>query len=1009
MKRQWSQKALAFVLMLVMMPLLAFAQDINVKGTVSDILGDGMPGVNIIQQGTTNGTISDIDGNFTLKVPQGSMLEISFIGYRKKVIEAKSNLSVTLEEDKEMLDEVVVVGYGTAKKSDVTGSIASVKEATLKEVPAANAAAALQGRVAGVQIKQTSTHPGQESQIRIRGTRSLTASNDPLIVLDGIPFSGTLSDIAPDDIKSMDILKDASATAIYGSRGANGVILISTNKSKGAQKAKVTYNGYVGVGNAMKTYKVFNAKEYLQYKAQPGNTAWGFAEQEDQSGNTNTNWQDELYRTSVTQSHDISIAGGNDAASASGGINYYKTEAIVPGQDFSRISGRLNSDFKIGTWGKMGFSTRFGYSITNGETSNVLGAAILASPLLPAYNPDGSINAQPWGNSGIESAYSPLLFKDKSLWSEERRRFTNYSTAYFETKLGVDWLRYRVNAGFNYSQDQYGNFFASESAQKSGGVSSAKEQNVNTFSYDVENLIYFDKSFGKHTIGATAMFSAEETTYTMSQYNASDMVADYQKWYNMGNSAGVSAGSPNRYKRGLLSWMLRANYAYDGRYLATVTWRADGSSVLSEGHKWHSYPAVSLAWNIKNEAFMQDINWLDNLKLRVGYGQTSNQSVAPYSTLAKLNPVKYNFGSGGNYIGYYPSSLANENVGWEYTSSWNYGIDFSVLNGRISGTLDGYAQKTTDLLVNQALPVSSGSWSTILTNIGETKNVGFEATLHTENIVPQQKDGFAWSMDMNLGINRNELTKLQDGVERNEANGWFVGQPIDVIYDYEKLGIWQKGEETEAAKYGRVPGDIKIKDQNNDGKIDAEDKTFVGSMEPDFEYGWTNHFNYKNFDLDIVTYGQVGGTLISTIYQKQLYINQLNGRRNNIWVNYWREDNPTNDFPRVDSNESNDNFKTTTGYYSATYFKIQNITLGYTFPEKLISPLHLSYLRIYASCNNVAYLFSPYMHKTKGISPEATSYYSEQNGVNSYSTNKLIVGLDTPAQRQWMVGLSVKF
>lgn len=1009
-KRHFGIRVLAALAMLIMFPAMIFAQNITIKGTVVDILGDGIPGVNVIQAGTTNGVITDIDGNFTLQAPAGSKLVASFIGYKSETVAAAAKVSITLQEDNELLEEVVVVGYGTAKKSDVTGSIASVKETTIKEVPASNAAAALQGRVAGVQIKQTSTHPGQDSQIRIRGTRSLTASNDPLIVVDGVPFSGSLSDIAPDDIKSMDILKDASATAIYGSRGANGVILISTNKAKGAQKAKVTYNGYVGVGTAMNKYKVFNAQEYLQYKNQPGNTAWKvFADEEDQTGNTDTNWQDELYKTAVTQSHDVSIAGGNEAASASGGMNYYKTEAIVPGQDFGRFSGRLNADFKIGSWGKMGFSTRMGYAITNGESSSVLGSAILTSPLINPYNADGSILKEPWGNSGIESSYSPLLYKDSSTWSEQRRRFTSYNTAYFETKLFLDGLRYRLNLGFNYSQDQYGNFYSKESAQKSGNDSSATEQNVNLWSYDVENLIYYDKTFGKHTIGATGMFSCEQSTYQMSQYTAANMVADYQQWYNLGNSDGVTAGTPSYYKRGLLSWMARLNYGYDSRYLATVTFRADGSSVLSEGHKWHSYPAVSLAWSIKNEEFMKDVTWINALKLRAGYGQTSNQSVSPYGTMAKLNQVKYNFGSGNNYLGYYPGSLANDNVGWEYTSSYNAGLDFGLFENRISGTIDGYYQKTTDLLVNQTLPVSSGAWSSILTNIGATKNIGIEVTLHTENIVSQAKDGFNWSMDMNFGKNHNELTQLQDGVLRNEANGWFVGQPIDVIYDYEKLGIWQTDEADEAAKYGYTPGDIKIKDQNNDGKINADDKTFIGSMEPDFEYGWTNHFNYKNFDLDVVTYGQVGGTLISTVYQKQTYINALNGRRNNIWVNYWREDNPTNDFPKVNSAETHYTYMTTLGYYSATYFKIQNITLGYTFKQNWIRPLGLESLRCYVSCNNVAYLFSPYMKKTKGVSPEATSYYAAENGEDNYTTNKLIVGLNTPPQRQFMFGLSVKF
>lgn len=998
-------KSFRLLLLLCMIPLWSMAQTISVHGTVKDETGEPIIGASVLETGTTNGSITDIDGNFSLKVSSQSKLTVSFIGYQTQVVSVsgKNQINVILKDDVTVLDEVVVVGYGTVKKSDVTGSISTVNERALKQVPVSNVSQSMQGRIAGVQIRQTSTRPGQDSQIRIRGTRSLTASNDPLIIVDGIPFGGSMNDIAPDDIKSVDILKDASATAIYGSRGANGVILITTNRGN-YTKASVAYNGYAGLGKVARKYKVFNAKEFLEYKQQPGNAAWPLLTQEEEglAEGVDTNWQDLLYKTAMIQSHDLSVRGGSENLSGSVGLGYYNETAVLPGQDYTRYSVRAALDFTITDWLKFGLNTQNSFGITNGENASCMYDLLANSPLVSPYNADGTIRKQP--HYPREESYNPLFVKNSDLWTQERKRFNTLNSLYAEIQF-LPELKYRANIGLNYNHEDYGDFYASESNFKSGGLSSASTEYTTSYNYAIENLLYYDKTFNeKHRLGVTLMQSVEDSYFRFSSAAGTNMTADYMQYYNLGmalNGVSVDANNQRYYRKTLLSYMGRVNYAFDSRYMATVTFRADGSSVLSKGHKWHTYPAVALAWNIKNERFMDSIKWLDILKLRVGYGETSNQSVNPYSTLGKLSQNKYNYGTDYVY-GYYVSSLPNPQVGWEFTKSYNAGIDWTVLGGRISGNFDVYLQKTHDLLVNQKLPGSSGVIGTILVNVGKTENKGFETAIRSQNIVARTKGDFTWDTSFNLSLNRNKLIALNSGVTRDEGNGWFVGHPIDVIYDWNKLGIWQKEEAAEAAKYGCVSGDIKIEDRDKNGVIDGEDRDIIGKFEPDFEFGFSNNFTYKNFDMDIVTYGQVGGKLVSFVHQDQSYVNRLDGRRNNLKVNYWREDNPTNDFPRINSGVSS-TYYSTLGYYSATYWKIKTMTLGYTIPEKITKRWNISSLRIYVSCNNVATLFSPYMNKVNGVDPQPTGY-----GGGKQQSRQLTVGLNTPPARQFLFGVNFK-
>lgn len=731
--------------------------------------------------------ITDLDGNFSLTVQKNATLVISYIGYvtQEIAIKGNTNLNITLKEDSKALEEVVVIGYGTARKSDVTGSIASVGGDKLQEMPSTNITYALQNRVAGVDMTQTSSQPGATMQIRIRGTRSLTASNDPLVVLDGIPFMGNLSDINPGDIKSMDILKDASSTAIYGSRGANGVILITTNRGAQGTPAKFTYNGYVGAKSVFSKYPMMDGPKYAEMRKYAGK----FENSLDESDDTNTDWQDLLYRTGMVNSHDVSVAGGTNNGSYSFGAAYYKDQGVIPTQNYTRYSLRGSFDQGVGKYFRFGLTTNSNYNITKG--SNVGPYSVLNNtPLANPYNADGSLKRTVKLNSQDENfVVTRDLVEDlEDSWLNEKKGFGTYNNLFAEVQCPwVKGLKYRVNLGLNYRSTK-GGVFTGEGINSSTAdtPSTASLEHTETTNWAVENLITYDRTFGKHQLNIVGMYSAEETVYTKSHIAARDIPAEYLQYYNLGRAEGNITVNPDNWdyqKSGLMSWMGRAMYTYDNRYMLMATVRADASSRLAKGHQWHTYPAVSAGWNIGQESFMDDLEWLDILKVRVGYGQTSNQAVNPYSTWGKLSTRPYNFGPTGYATGYYVSALPNYDLGWEYSSTWNFGLDFTLFGGRLSGTFEYYIQKTSDLLQNVNLPSTSGV-SSYVGNVGKTENKGVEFTLN--GTILDNHNGWTWDASINISANRNKLTELASGADRDEANNWFVGHPIDAIYDYEK-------------------------------------------------------------------------------------------------------------------------------------------------------------------------------------------------------------------------------
>ena len=1008
-------------------------------GHVADSQGP-LIGATVLEKGTTNGTITDFDGNFSLNVKPGATLVISYVGYVSQEVKAGDNIRVSLKEDGHLVNEVVVIGYGTQRREAVTGSVANIGGEKLNQVAATNAAQALQGRVAGVLMTQTSSKPGEEMQIRIRGQRSLSASNDPLIVLDGIPFMGQLSDINPTDIKSMDILKDASATAIYGSRGANGVIIITTVKGAQGTPAKVSYNGYVSFKKVFHKYPMMDGPTFAKFRQYAGK----YQNSLDESDNTNTDWQDLYYQTGVSHNHDVSIAGGTNGGSYSFGAGYYHDESVVPTEGYDRISIRGNFDQKVGDWFRFGLSTNNSYRKNQGV--NDMYGVLSKSPLASPYDENGNIKryiSLPADDQSVVT--KETVERDKDVWLNETKGIGTYNTLFAELKCPwIEGLSYRINVGLNFRSSKGGNFTGTgvnnkdANAVNGGGISENQTRN-----WAVENLLTYDRTFAeKHNLNVVAMYSAEQTVYESTGASAQDIPADYFQYFALDKAVGqVNLNNYNYWKSGLISWMGRVMYSYDNKYMISAALRSDASSRLAKGHQWHTYPAVSAGWNIAREEFMESTKtWLDNLKLRIGYGETSNQSINPYSTLGGLAVRNYNFGDTYK-AGYYVNALPNPELGWEYSKTWNFGLDFSLFNGRLSGSFEYYTQKTNDILLDVSLPSTSGV-SSYVGNIGNTENKGWELTLN--GIIIDNKNGWNWEAGINLYQNRNKLTKLTGALDENgdpvpdKANRWFIGYPIDVIYDYKYDGLWNEsdvypvtvknadGTTTQTTNFAILEpgGNIGMIKVAHDRALDengvptrqiGENDREVMSMEPDLIGGFNTTVGYKGFDLTVIGAFQIGGKLISAIHSANGYLNMLTGRRGQLDVDYWTEQNTGAKYPKPGGIQSGDNPKygSTLGYFNAGYLKFRAITLGYNFDNlKAIKDLGISRLRLYATVQNPFVLFSPFNNES-GLDPETNSFATQNTavGIDGYTgKHKMpIVGYNTPATRNFIFGLNVTF
>ncbi len=1010
-----------FLLPLLFFSFAAYSQNTTVvRGKVTNESGQPIAGASVMIKGSSKGVTTDAQGSFEINTTANSTVVISSIGYTEKEVpvQGKSFLDVTLTFEATGLNTVVVVGYGTQRKEAITGSVSTISGDKLNEVPASNVSSALQGRLPGVQISQTNTKPGAPMQILIRGQRSLTASNDPLIVLDGIPFSGSFSDIDPQTVKSISVLKDASATAIYGSRGANGVILITTNKGAIGQKPQISYNGYYGLHKLWAPFPMMNGPQFASLRQAAGIYTNGT----DESNNVNTDWQKLFYRPSApVTNQNIAVSGGTEKGSYHFGLGYYDDQSLIPTQEFKRFSLNASIDQGVGKYIRLGFTTNTDYNTSEGNQVglyNVLSMSPLASP----YNADGSLKQSiqmPLDNNWNETRYIVDSLKDQ--WLNPIKTLGTFNNIYGELTIpGVRGLKYRVNIGLNYSttdNDSYtGTGITSTNATTPSVATIIHSVTLNK---TIENLLTYDRTFAeKHHLNVTALYSAEQDNYHSSNISAQGIPNDQFQFYNLGQALGQITINPNAQgysQSGLESWMGRAIYEYANRYMITGIIRADASSRLAPGHQWHTYPAVSAGWNIANESFMKGITVINQLKLRVGYGETSNQAVSPYSTLGRLGTSPYNFGPTDYAVGYYVSRLPDPNLGWEYSKTWNYGLDFSILHNRLSGTAEYYVTKTNDLLLDVALPQTTGV-STFTDNVGNTQNKGFELSLN--GTILDNHNGWTWTAGVNLYSNQNKLVSLASGQTQNIGNLWFVGHPLNVIYDYKKIGLWQeKDPNLSILEPGGKVGMIKVQytgDYNPDGTpvraIGPADEQ-IQDLNPNFQGGFNTTVTYKGFDFTAVGLFQSGGVLISTLYTSGGYLNLLTGRRNNVNVDYWTPTNTNATYPNPAGPLSGDNPKygSTLGHFNASYLKVQTLTLGYNFSKMgWVKSSGINRLRLYAMVENPFVLFSPY-HKETGMDPQTNSYGNQNQAVASYPSRILVVGTNTPETRTYILGINLTF
>ena len=1025
---QHTKKCLTIAFAALFMLFFSFsanAQTIRVQGHVSSENGQPVPKASIVVKGTSTGVTGNDAGDFEIMAPPNGTLVISSVGYSptEVAINNRTTVGVTLNSLAGNMNEVIVVGYGTQRKEAVTGSVASISGNVMREVPAPNITQALQGRLPGVQISQTDTKPGATMQIRIRGQRSLTGSNDPLIVLDGIPFAGSIADINPTDIKSIDVLKDASATAIYGSRGANGVVLITTNRGQKGQRPKISYNAYYGAQTIFAKYPMMNGSEFMALR-KAANIYQTPGTDEDTTGAVNTDWQDLFFRKGWVTSHDIDLSGGTQTGNYSFGVGYYNNQGVVPTQQYHRYSIRLSIDQEVGKYFKFGISTNSNYNINEGNQVDLYGVLSM-SPIANPYNPDGSLKRTI--KMPLDEQFTPTRSVVDSLkdeWLNEQRGYATYNSLYGEVKIPwIKGLKYHVNLGLDYVQENTG-AYTGEGIGSSNATtpSTASVDDRHTYHYVVENLLTYDRTFAqKHNLNIVALYSTEQNKYNRSNMSAKNIPSDAFQFYNIGqaNATDITVDPNNQDYQlwGLLSWMGRVMYSYDNRYMISATVRSDASSRLAPGHQWHTYPAVSVGWNIANESFMQNISLIDRLKLRVGYGETSNQAVAPYSTLGRLSSIPYNFGPTGYATGYYVSQLPSPGLGWEYSKTWNFGLDFSLLKNRLSGTIEYYITNTHDILQAVSLPPTGGVTS-YTANVGKTQNKGIELSL--DGTIINNVNGWTWEAGVNLYANQNKLVALASGADRDEGNAWFVGHNIDAIYDYKKVGLWQdKDPYLSILEPGGNVGMIKVQytgDYNPDGTptraIGAADRQIL-DVDPDFEGGFNTRVSYKGFDLGVVGTFKSGGILISSLYAGNGYLNLESGRRNNVKIDYWTTDNTNAKYPKPGGVASGDNpkYSSTLGYFNASYLKIRAITLGYNFTENnWMKRSGFDNLRLYFTAQNPFVMFSSY-HKESGMDPETNSYANQNAAVAaSYNLRRfLTIGTNTPSTRNYLVGINLTF
>lgn len=965
--------------------LCAFAQSKTIKGKVTDMQNEPLIGVNVmVKENPSIGTITDIDGNYTLSVPSDKdILVFSYIGYLSKEanVSRQQVINIKLAEDAQSLDEVIVVGYGVVKKRDLVGSISSVKSKDLTAVPTSNVLESMQGKIAGLDMTRSSGQPGSSFNFTVRGNRSLTASNAPLILVDGIEYGSDIN-INPNDIESIEVLKDASTTAIYGSRGANGVILVTTKKGKEG-KIQVDFNAYWGPSISTNLPKVNNTEQYVAMRREAMRAVGQWNSPADDSviwdaialdrikNGINTDWYDLIMDNGITQNYQVGISGGSESTKVAFSLDYFDETGVLKGDDFDRFNGRVNITQQIIKGMEFGASAIFSQSTRNSAPSNVFHAAQTKEPYGVPFNEDGSLNKYPFTGSG-STDINMLYNQDRNNYVDETKATRFFGTAYLNWEI-IKGLSFRSNFGYDWQHSRNGHFEGTNSTFVNSNKNMAKvsKKEVSNSTLTWENTLTYTKDFGIHSLTALVGQSLQKSTYEDTYAEGKGLSFEESLFHNLDGTQEDYVLSSSLTEQSMLSYFARINYKLMDKYLLTATIRADGSSVLADGNQWGYFPSVALAWRIKEETFLNNVEKISDMKLRLSYGLSGNSAVSPYQTTGGLSKTIYTFGSTAAY-GYRPYSLANQNLKWEKTSVMNFGLDFGLFNNRIYATIDAYKTWTTDLLLPMILPGHTG-FTEVISNVGKTETKGVDITLNTVNFDTKR---FKWTTDLTFSANKEKITALNTN-QNDIGSGWFIGFPTQVIYDYEKIGIWQTDEMDKAAQYGQEPGDIKVRDLNNDGIIDANnDRKVLGQKTPKWTAGLNNRFEYKGWELSFFLYARAG----YMIYNEAAANFNPSGWSNSIACDYWTPENPTNAYPRPNFNKNESMlYKSTLAYCKGDFLKIKDITFGYSFPTRIINKVHLSKLRIYTTLKNF-FTFS-----------SIDNYDPERGGSNSYPMTKQIV------------------
>lgn len=939
----------------------------TIKGKVFDENKVPLAMVNVTEEGTSNGVVTDFEGNFSITTSQANpVLVFTYMGFNTVTVavEGNNDLTVTMEPSKNALEEVVVIGYGKEKKRDLTGAIGSVSGDEIQEIPATNPIQALKGKVAGLDIVNNGNQPGGGVSINIRGQRSITASNSPLIILDGIPVIDGLNDLNPNDVASIEVLKDASASAIYGSRASNGVIIITTKRGKN-DELKINYNGYYGVTSVAHKVDMMNGEEFAQLRREAYRTYNGsetyptdesifddIALNSIQNGKY-TDWQDLIFDQGTKQSHQLSAIGGNEKFKYAISGNYYDEKGILETTGFRRYSLRVNTDYVKSDKLKFGVSSYASRSKQENVSNEIYDYVMKLNPLGQAFDENGNIRFRPTNDEG--KLINPLSEFENAV--DE-----NFTTRLFASLYGeyefFDGLTYRLKVGPDYKHTFRGYFNGEETIANQGQGTTAGNTNSDVTSITVENVLDFNKYINPDNhLNITLVQSYQKQIAKSTYVNVKDIPFSSKLYNDLGAGTITSYGTTYS-DWSLLSYAGRLNYKLNNKYLFTATARADGSSRLAEGNKWGFFPSAAVAWIVSEEGFIKNnFSKLSNLKVRVSYGETGNTAISPYQTLSVFEQQAYSFGNTG-YIAYVPASLANEALKWETTKEFNVGLDFGLFDNRLSGNLNYYIAKTDDLLLQRSIPVSSG-FETAMQNIGSTQNRGLEITLSGSII---DTDSFKWDASINFARNKNKITDLYgDGTLKDIDNAWFVGSPINVYYDYVGLGIWQENEAAEAASYGYNVGDVKVADLNNDGQINDDDRKIIGTSTPKWTAGFTSRISYKNFDLSVVVFARQGNLTYSKFYDDY---NTLGGKYNNLDVGYYTPENSTNENPRPYYN-TQDSKSSALAYKEISFVKLRNIVLGYTLPQTPFKKIGVESVRLNITAEN-PFTFTKY----EGYDPE---------------------------------------